>query len=254
MKIAVAGGTGLAGRRVVETLRARGHAPVVLSRGHGVDLLTGSGLDAALAGAEAVIDVSNVITTRKSVSVDFFDKAGRNLVGAAERAGARHLVTLSIVGIDRVKNPYYAGKLRQEEIVRGGAVPWTVLRATQFHEFAGQVLGGVPGPIAVVPAGRVQPIAVREVSEALADLALEPPRAMAPELAGPRVESLVDMARRVVAAGGARRRPVLPLYLPGGMSSGGLLPTGPGPRGTQTFTDWLLSSPFEQPPGVSGLR
>ncbi|MEU6611727.1 hypothetical protein ABZ922_43145 [Streptomyces shenzhenensis] len=119
MKIAVAGGTGVAGRLVVEALWARGHTPVVLSRGRGVDLLTGSGLDAALTGAEAVVDVTNVTTTRKWASVDFFDTAGRHLVGAAERAGARHLVTLSIVGTDRVRNPYYAGKLRQEEIVRG---------------------------------------------------------------------------------------------------------------------------------------
>ncbi|MER6529385.1 NAD(P)H-binding protein [Streptomyces sp. NPDC001508] len=239
MKIAVAGGTGVAGRLVVEALRARGQAPVVLSRGQGVDLLSGSGLDAALAGAEAVIDVSNVITMRGSVAVDFFDRAGRHLVAAAERAGVRHLVTLSIVGVDRVRSPYYAGELRQEEIVRGQAVPWTILRSTQFHEFAGQLLDGVPGPVAVVPAGRVQPIAVHEVAEALAGLALGAPLAMAPELAGPRVESLVDMARRLMAAGGARRRPVLPLRVPGGMSRGGLLPTGAGPRGTQTFADWL---------------
>ncbi|MET8772820.1 SDR family oxidoreductase [Streptomyces sp. NPDC004658] len=242
MKIAVVGGTGLAGRFVVEALRTRGHTPVVLSRGQGVDLLTGSGLDAALAGAGAVVDVSNVITTRKSVSVGFFDTAGRHLVGAAERAGVRHLVTLSIVGVDRVRNPYYAGKLRQEEIVRSGSVPWTVLRATQFHEFAGQLLSGVPGPVAVVPAARVQPIAAREVAEALADIASGGPRAMAAELAGPRVESLVDMARRLIAAGGARRRPVLPLYVPGGMSSGGLLPAGTGPRGTRRFADWLSES------------
>ncbi|MFG3583028.1 SDR family oxidoreductase [Streptomyces sp. NPDC047990] len=240
MKIAVAGGTGTAGRLVVEVLRSRGHAPVVLSRGQGVDLLSGSGLDAALAGAEAVVDVSNVTTMRRSVAVDFFERAGRQLLGAAERAGVGHLVTLSIVGIDRVKNPYYAGKLRQEEIVRGGPVPWTVLRATQFHEFAEQMLDTLPGPIATVPMGRVQPVAVREVAEALADLVVAAPQGMAPEIAGPRVESLVDMARRRIAAGGVRRRPVLPLYLPGGMNSGGLLPTGSGPRGTQTFSDWLV--------------
>ncbi|MFB7293445.1 SDR family oxidoreductase [Actinacidiphila glaucinigra] len=239
MKIAVAGGTGAAGRLVVETVRARGHEPVVLSRGQGVDLVSGSGLDAALTGAEVVIDVSNVTTNRKSVAVGFFDKAGRNLAGAAERAGVRHLVTPSIVGVDRVGHPYYTGKLRQEEIIRGGAVPWTIMRATQFHEFVGQALGGVPGPIALVPTAPVQPIAVREVAEALVDLALEPPQGMAPELAGPQVESLVALARTLIAAGGARRRPVCPLYFPGGMRSGGLLPTGPGPRGTLTFADWL---------------
>ncbi|GAA0501625.1 3-beta hydroxysteroid dehydrogenase [Paractinoplanes deccanensis] len=239
MKIAVAGGTGLTGRQVVEAVRARGHDPMTLSRGAGVDLLTGAGLDAALAGAEAVIDVSNVLTRRKAVALDFFDRAGTNLVAAARRAGVRHLLSLSIVGVDRVRYGYYAGKLRQEEIVRTSGLPWTIVRATQFHEFAGQLLGSVPGPIALAPTGKVQPIAVREVGAHLAGLVLEPPQAMAPELAGPREETLVDMARRLMAAGGARRRPVLPVHFPGGMSTGGLLPTGPGPRGTQTFAEWL---------------
>ncbi|WP_030183543.1 SDR family oxidoreductase [Streptomyces sp. NRRL S-813] len=239
MKIAVAGGTGLVGQLVVDTLRARGHLPVVLSRSQGVDLMTGTGLDAALAGVDTVIDVSNVTTMSKSVAVNFFDTAGTNLISAAEREGVRHLVTLSIVGVDRVKNPYYTGKLRQEEIVRKGLVPWTVLRATQFHDFAGQLLSGIPGPVAIVPKGRVQPVAVREVAQALAELSVQAPMGMAPELAGPREESLVDMARRLMAAGGARRRPVMPIRLPGGMNSGGLLPTGPGPRGTVTFDDWL---------------
>ncbi|NAS26742.1 NAD(P)H-binding protein [Herbidospora sp. NEAU-GS84] len=241
MKIAVAGGTGVVGRYVVEALRARGYEPAVLSRATGVDVTSGAGLDAALVGAETVVDVSNVTTTSKSAAVTFFDRAGRNLAAAAGRAGVRHLVTLSIVGVDRVRLGYYAGKLRQEAIVKEGAVPWTILRATQFHEFAGQVLGGIPGPVALVPSGRVQPVAAREVGEALADLALGEPRRMAPELAGPKVESLPDMARRLIAAGGARRRPVVPVYFPGGMSAGGLLPSGPGPRGAQTFDEWLAT-------------
>jgi len=239
MKIAVAGGTGLVGQVVVDELRAGGHLPVVLSRSQGVDLVTGSGLDAALTGVDTIIDVSNVTTMKKSVAVNFFDTAGRNLVSAARRAGVQHLLTLSIVGVDRVKNAYYTGKLRQEEIVRNGQVPWTILRATQFHDFAGQVLSSVPGPIAFVPKGRVQPVAVREVAQALAGLSVGDPQGMAPELAGPREESLVDMARRFIAAGGARRRPVVPVHLPGGMNSGALLPTSPGPRGTTTFDDWL---------------
>lgn len=239
MRIAVAGGTGLTGRHVVQALEARGDEAVVLSRSAGVDLRTGAGLEAALAGVEAVIDVSNVATQRRSVSVGFFDEAGRRLQTAASRAGVRHLVTLSIVGVDRVRNPYYAGKLRQEQIVRDGEVPWTILRATQFHEFATQVLGAVPGPVAVVPEMRTQPIAVREVADALAVLAAEQPQGMAPDLAGPRVESLADMVRRLIAAGGARRRPVLSLRIPGPMSRGGLLPTEAGPRGVQTFDEWL---------------
>ncbi|SDT37721.1 SDR family oxidoreductase [Actinoplanes derwentensis] len=244
MRIAVAGGTGLAGRLVVAALEAGGHTAVTLARAAGVDLKTGSGLDAALAGADAVIDASNVNTMNKAAAIAFFDQAGRHLLAAADRAGVQHLITLSIVGVDRVKNPYYAGKLRQEEIVRSGPVPWTILRATQFHDFAGQLLAGVPGPVAVVPSGKIQPVAVREAAAALADIAQDRPQGMAPELAGPRTEALTDMARRLIAAGGARRRPVLPVYLPGGMSSGGLLPTGPGPRGTVTFSDWLAAQSF----------
>ncbi|WP_305785678.1 SDR family oxidoreductase [Symbioplanes lichenis] len=235
MKIAVAGGTGLTGRHVVAALRERGHDPVPLSRATGADLVRGTGLDRALAGADAVIDVSNVTTMSRKVSTGFFGAAGRNLLAAAGQAGVGHLLTLSIVGVDRVRTPYYAGKIRQEELVRGGPVPWTILRATQFHEFAGQILAGVPGPVAVVPAMRTQPVAVREVAAHLAGLIAEPPQGMAPELAGPREESLVSMCRRLIAAGGARRRPVLPLPFPGA----GLLPTGPGPRGVQTFEEWL---------------
>ncbi len=145
MKVAVAGGTGLVGRYVVEELGAAGHEPVVLSRSRGVDLVAGgAGLDAALDGVDAVVDVSNVTTTSARKSVAFFDAVGRNLLDAGERAGVRHHVVLSIVGIDRVGLGYYRGKLRQEDVVRGGSLPWSVLRATQFHEFAGQTLERVP--------------------------------------------------------------------------------------------------------------
>lgn len=239
MKVAVAGGTGLTGRHVVQELRVAGHEPVVLARSTGIDLVTGAGLDVALAGVDATIDVSNVTTMKRAEAVGFFDRAGRQLLGAAERAGVRHHIVLSIVGIDRVSTGYYQGKLRQEEIVRDGGVPWTVLRATQFHEFAEQILHRVPGPVAVVPRLRVQPVAVREVAEALVAVLAGEAQHAAPDLAGPRVESLPDMVRRLVRTGTVRRRPVVPLWLPGPMAGGGLLPTGPGPRGTQTFEQWL---------------
>ncbi|MET8151835.1 SDR family oxidoreductase [Actinoplanes sp. NPDC049668] len=109
MKVAVAGGTGVTGRYVVEMLTAAGHEPVALARSKGVDLVSGAGLDAALDGVDATIDVSNVTTLKRDVAVGFFDIAGRNLLGAAARAGVRHHVALSIVGIDRVKTGYYQG-------------------------------------------------------------------------------------------------------------------------------------------------
>ena len=160
MKVAVAGGTGLTGRHVIDVLTRAGHEAVPLARAKGVDLLTGAGLEQSLAGVEATIDVSNIATMKKQAAVDFFDRAGRNLLAAAARTGVRHHVALSIVGIDRVRTGYYEGKLHQEAVVRGGEVPWSVLRATQFHEFAGQLLARLPGPVAFVPAMTTQPIAV----------------------------------------------------------------------------------------------
>ncbi|MET7353778.1 SDR family oxidoreductase [Streptomyces mirabilis] len=242
MRVAVAGGTGLVGRHVVEELTAAGHHPVVLARSTGVDLVSGTGLDAALAGVDAVVDVTNVTTTSAKKAIAFFDRVAHTLQDAGEQAGVRHHVLLSIVGIDRVGLGYYQGKLRQEDVLKSGRTPWTVLRATQFHEFAQQTLDRVPGPLAVVPRMRSQPVAAREVAHHLVRLVSAPARGMAPELAGPRVEQVVDMTGRLLRAR-HQRRLLLPVKMPGAtgtaMTGDGLLPTGPGPRGSQTFDEWL---------------
>ncbi|MEU3188293.1 NAD(P)H-binding protein [Streptomyces sp. NPDC006923] len=242
MRVAVAGGTGLVGRLVVEELAAAGQDPVVLARSRGVDLVSGAGLDAAMAGVDTVVDVSNTTTVNSKKAISFFGSVSRNLLDAGARAGVRHHVALSIVGIDRVGLGYYQGKLRQEEVVTDGPVPWTVLRATQFHEFAEQTLDRVPKPFAVVPRMRTQPVAAREVAQHLVRLALAPAQGMAPELAGPRVEQLVDMVRGLLRAR-HQRRLLLPVRLPGAtgaaMTGDGQLPAGQGPRGSQTFGEWL---------------
>lgn len=242
MKIAVAGGTGKTGRKVVEHLDSQGHHPVILARAHGVDLLENAGIDAALDGVEAIIDVVDFATMNAKKARASFGTATENLLAAAQRNGVRHHVALSIVGVDRVPSGYYQGKLHQEEVIRAGAVPWTILRATQFHEFADQILGQVPGPIAVIPTMRCQPIAVSEVAAHLCTLAVGEPQQMAPEVAGPQVESMVDMARQLLRRL-RQRRPVIPLRLPGAvgkaMAGGALLPAHPGPRGQQTFAEWL---------------
>ncbi|MFE2749507.1 SDR family oxidoreductase [Streptomyces scopuliridis] len=242
MRVAVAGGTGLVGRYVVEELAAAGHKPVVLARSRGVDLVTSAGLDAAMEGVEAVVDVSNVTTTNSRKAIAFFDSVGRNLLDAGERAGVGHHVVLSIVGIDRVGLGYYQGKLRQEDVVRSGRTPWTVLRVTQFHEFAEQTLDRVPKPLAVVPRMRTQPVAAREVAQHLVRLVPAPAQGMAPELAGPRVEQVVDMVGRLLRAR-HQHRLLLPVKMPGAagaaMAGDGLLPVGRGARGSQTFEAWL---------------
>lgn len=252
MRVAVAGGTGVVGRHVVGVLEEVGHEAVVLARSRGVDVTTGAGLTAALVGADALIDVTNIATTSKKASLAFFEAATQHLLSAGREAGVRHHVALSVVGCDRIDFGYYFGKRRQEELVLDGSVPASVLRATQFFEFAEQFVAPSRGPVVVVPRMRTQPVAARAVAGALVDLATGPAVGPAPELAGPREEQMVDMVRRLKRLRG-RRRLVLPLTLPGHagrrMADSGLLPTGPGPRDRQSFDDWLrdtASAPSEK--------
>lgn len=237
MKIAVAGGTGVVGRHVVDVARERGHDVVVLTRSAGVDLTTGAGLAERLAGVDAVVDTSNQTSQKRAESEAFFGGVTRSL----QAAGAPNVVALSIVGVDVVPSGYYAGKRLQERLLAEGAVPWSVLRATQFHEFAEQALDFARiGPLSLVPRMVTQPVAAREVGEALVGVAEAGPSGRVPDLAGPEVHDLVDLARRV-----AHGRRVVPVRLPGAagraMRSGGLLPTSDGPRGAVTFDAWLAS-------------
>jgi len=249
MKVAVAGGTGVAGRYAVAALRGARHEPVVLARSTGVELVSGAGVADALAGVDAVIDASNISAQRATVVSEFFEATSRNLMRAAAHSGIRHMVALSIIGIDRVPYGYYKGKVRQEEVLRESSVPVSILRAAQFHEFPGQYLQWSSGRLVVVPKWRAQPVAAREVGELLARLAVGAPVPMT-ELAGPREERMADLLRQVLAARGERRR-VLEIRLPGAtgkaMATGGGLP-GPGVTlGTQTFADWLRSQVTDPP-------
>jgi uncharacterized protein YbjT (DUF2867 family) len=243
VRIAVAGGTGKTGRLVVDGLAAAGHETVVLSRSRGADLMTGAGVAAALAGVDTVVDVTNAPGATRDASVGYFGPATRTLLAAEREAGVGHHVALSIVGIDLVPRfGYYQGKVLQERLIRDGGVPWTVLRATQFHEFAEMLLGLAYGPVTPVPRMRSQPVAVREVADRLVELAVGAPAGLAPDFGGPEVGWMPDLSRRVARALG-RRRYVLPLWIPGatgrGLAGGALLPAGNGPRGTQTFEKWL---------------
>ncbi|MGB3770861.1 MAG: NAD(P)H-binding protein [Rhodococcus sp. (in: high G+C Gram-positive bacteria)] len=243
MRVAVAGGTGVAGTAVVGRLRSLGHIPVVLSRSSGVDLLTPSReLDESLDGVDAVIDAGNVQTLSRRASEKFFSTVTTTLMDAEERAGVTHHVALSIVGSDRVDTGYYAGKRLQESMVRTSSVPWTIVRATQFHQFTEQALATTRGPIAMVPVMTSAPIAVEEVAERLVELALGHALSLVTQIAGPQQEHQPDLARRVLRARGSRRI-VVPLRVPGAggraMATGGLLPDGDCVRGVETFDQWL---------------
>lgn len=245
MKIAIAGGTGTVGRPTVDAVRAAGHEPVSLSRSGGVDLVSGAGLDAALDGVDAVIDTANVTTLKAGDATDFFTTATGNLLAAAGRAGVAHVVLLSIVGIDRMPYDYYAGKVAQERVVEASAVPWTILRATQFHEFAGQLFDRAKiGPLHLAPRARVQPVSAREVGEHLAAIAAGAARGRARDLAGPREERLDEMVRSYARHTGHRGW-VPSVSLPGpqmkGMRAGLALPSGDATLGTETFAEWLAA-------------
>ncbi|MFB7892732.1 SDR family oxidoreductase [Microbacterium sp. NPDC056044] len=246
MRLAIAGGTGMTGGHIAAVARERGHDVVVLSRRTGVELLSGAGLAGALDGADALIDVTNVVTAKPDVSVMFFAGATKSLLAAGRVAGVAHHLVLTIVGAEAAPDGYYAGKLVQERLVAGGDVPWTILRTTQFHEYAAMMYHRGHAGAHVAPAGRVQPVAVHEVAAHLVDLAEQGPAGRARDLAGPQEESLADMVHRYAHAIG-HRAPVPVVNTPGALGrafrSGALLPGPEALRGTQTFAEWLDALP-----------
>lgn len=247
MDIAIAGGTGLIGAHVVTVARARGHAVRILSRREGVDVQTGVGLDDALRGADAVIDVLNVTTTDARKAVAFFERTTGNLLAAQRRTGSGHHIALSIVGIDRAPHGYYAGKLAQEEAVTASDEPWTILRATQFHDFAAQMHARVGiGPLHPAVRMRTQPVEASAVATRLIELAEHPARGRARDLAGPREEELADMMRdwaRHTGRGGWMPRFALPGALGRAMRAGLLLPGPDAELRGSTFEQWLSAQP-----------
>jgi uncharacterized protein YbjT (DUF2867 family) len=250
MKMAVAGGTGTVGRHLVDAARGRGHDVVVLARSTGVDLTSGAGLEPALAGVDVVVDAASVGTQSATASRAFFGAVTTNLLAASQAAGVRHHLALSIVGSDRAPFGYYAGKALQEQLVTAGPIPWTILRATQFHEFAQQIYGQVKlGPINLVPRMLSQPVAAREVAARLVDLAAAGPFGHATDLAGPEELRMADMVRAYASVTGGRG-PIVEIPLPGGFGTalrdGTVLASPTADRGTQTFADWIAQLPRRQ--------
>lgn len=248
-KIAVAGATGRVGHHIVDVLKAKGHEVVPMSRSSGVDVVTGDGLAAALAGVACVIDAATGPSPDQQEATAFFTSAARNLQEVGERAGVQRIVVVSIIGTDRFTARYGAAKLAHEKAMLAGRIPVRILRAAQFHEFVPQLLQwGRQGEVCYVPQMRTQLVAARTVAQALADLATGPESAATPitEIAGPREESLVDMARLFASRRGD------PVKIEGVSDptdpdrdlnvNGALLP---GPHATlagPTFEEWLDST------------
>lgn len=243
MRVVIVGGTGVVGRHVVHALHRSAHDVVVAARSLGVDVLTGAGLAEALAGADVVLDVFNAPAGDAREAQAKFGAATRRLLTAEQQAGVRHHVLLSILALDRVGgNAHYAGKRRQEELALAGPVPVTVIRAAQFHEFAGMVVAWTRrAGVAIVPPLLVQPVAAADVGEVLAGVAVGQPRSGIIELAGPEPQDLVDMARRTLAARGETIRLVPSWRGPLGVDMAGevLLPGPDAQLAPTTFDQWL---------------
>lgn len=243
--ILVTGGTGTVGKPLVEKLQRNGAPVRVLTRNPKRDnevpgdLTTGDGLAAALAGVTAIVHCAS--DTRRMGKTDLAQT--RNLIAAAEKAGIRHLVYISIVGIDRVPMAYYKKKLAVEQLIEQSAVPFTILRATQFYDLVTTMLLSPQRklPFVIAPAAMIQPVEVTDVADRLAELAVGPPQGRVADLGGPVVTTLKDLARTYLEAQG-RKRPVLEVRIPGklgkALRSGGL--TCPShATGTGSFEQFL---------------
>ena len=206
MKIAVIGGTGLIGSQVVKILNASGHEAVPSSPASGLDLLTGAGLPEALAGADVVVNLSNS-PTFDDASPAFFRTTMTNLLSAAQDAGVGHAVILSIVGVDLVPDlVYYQAKVLQEDLLKAGPIPYSIVRSTQFFEFMKSVLSWTSDDQTVrLPATPVQPIASADIAQAVAEVSTGAPLQGTRDVAGPEVFTLDELGRITLAAGGDHR-------------------------------------------------
>jgi uncharacterized protein YbjT (DUF2867 family) len=247
MKIVVIGGTGLIGSKLVEKLREAGHEPLAASPNTGVNTITGEGLAEALEGAEVVVDVANAPDWGDDAVMEFFQTSTRNLLAAAATAGVKHHVVLSIVGADRLPDSgYFRAKVAQEEAVKAGPVPYTIVRASQFFEFIGRIAdSGSTGEAIHLAPVLVQPESADDVAATLADVAPSEPVNGIVDLAGPEQFRLDELARRVLRANKDERlveADAQARYFGAELDEDSLIPRGKARIAPTRFEDWLSKS------------
>jgi uncharacterized protein YbjT (DUF2867 family) len=245
MRVAVAGATGNIGARTISALERDGHDVVRISRSLGVDLTTGDGLDAALEGVDSVVDAISAPPISRDETLAYFGTTTRNLLAAEALAGVRHHVLLSIVGIHGIEgNPHYAGKREQERLISEGTVPWTIVPATQFHDFAAMAASWTEeNGVAPIAPLLVQPIAPDDIADVLAEVATGEPQGRYVDVAGPETQDLVDMARRTHEVRGHRVKlvPTWSGIFGESMAGSVLLPGDDARIAPTTFEDWLAA-------------
>jgi uncharacterized protein YbjT (DUF2867 family) len=255
MKIAVIGGTGLIGSRLVARLVALGHEAVPASLDTGVNILTGEGLGQALAGADVVVDVSNSPSFEDTAVMEFFEKSTRNILDAESAAGVKHHVALSVVGTGREQfagSGYIRAKAAQEKLIENSAVPYTIVHATQFFEFAIRTADeAAEGSTVRVPAALIQPMAADDVAAALCTIALAAPVNGTAEIGGPEPMRFEDWVRRALRAAGDQREVITDpraRYFGARLGERTLLPGDGAQLGATTFGEWLSRPPHGKGP------
>lgn len=244
MKITVFGATGLIGSKVVARLNEAGHDVVAAARNTGADVVTGEGLVDALAGAEVLVDVVNSPSFADDAVMDFFTASTRNLAAAAKQTGTEHYVALSIVGCDGLpESGYMRAKVAQEKEIAASGLNYTIVRATQFHEFAEAITQTlVTGDEVRVPDGRIQLIASDEVSAEVARAAQTEAVNGIVNIGGPDKLSFADMAKAVLAAHGETKPVVIDAqatYFGTPVDDNSLVTGNDGKLATIRFADWL---------------
>jgi len=244
MRIVVLGGSGLIGSKLVNLLRQEGQDVVSASHSSGLNTVTGEGVDAALAGAQVVVDVTNSPSFEDKAALDFFENSGRHIVAAEVEAGVTHHVALSVVGTDRLQESgYFRAKMTQERLIEASPIPYTILHSTQFFEFLGSIADeGTVGQTVRVSPALFQPIAADDVAATLATTAVGPPVNGVVEVAGPDRVSMADLLRRYLSKTGDTRRVVADSnarYYGLALNDESLTP-GANPRiGPTTFDVWF---------------
>jgi uncharacterized protein YbjT (DUF2867 family) len=243
MKVVIIGGTGLIGRKLAAKLASAGHEVLAAAPSTGVNSLTGEGLEAALAGANVVVDVTNSPSFEDNAVMEFFRTSTGNLLSAAKAAGVAHYVALSVVGCDRIHDSgYLRAKRMQEGLIETGGVPYTVLRATQFFEFLKAIAdcATVGNAVHMSPC-KFQPVAADDVAATLAEVATAQPENGAVELAGPEASGMAEFIQRFLSSVGDARKVVADpdtKYFGAVLDKDGLAPMGQFIAGRTRFADW----------------
>ena len=247
MMIVFIGGSGMIGSKLVGKLSEAGHDALAASPESGVDIISGEGLAEAMEGAQVVVDVANAPAWDDAAVLDFFQTSSRNVLSAEAAAGVAHHVTLSVVGADRLPDSgYLRAKVAQEEIVKAGPIPHTIVRATQFFEFIGRIAdSSTDGDTVLLSPALVQPEAADDVVSTLADIAAGTPLNDTIELGGPEAFPLDELARRVLSATGDTRRVVADPHIPyfgAELDERSLVPGDDARIAPTRFEDWLSRS------------